>query len=90
MRAIRIVIRSSIIFRGNWVDGGGLAGNSIVEFLGTSGVVVGTPFNGTLYAPHAGISVSNISAPHVGAFLGDFVTIFEDNVVRFTPFPGTI
>jgi len=38
----------------------------------------------------ASILVSNITAPHIGAFLGDMVTIFEDVTVNFTPFPGTI
>jgi hypothetical protein len=88
--AIRIVVRTNIIFRGTWIDGGGLPGNSLVEFLGTNPVVVSTPFRGTLFAPRASILVSNITAPHIGAFLGDSVTIFEDVTVHFTPFPGTI
>src|SRR4029077_2488317 len=49
--AIRVVVRDSIIFRGNFVDGGGLAGNDVFEYLGIGAIPVTTPFLGTLYAP---------------------------------------
>jgi len=88
--AVRVVVRDSIIFRGNFVDGGGAAGNNLFEYLGPDGIPVDTPFLGTLYAPRGSIAVNTVSTPHKGAFIGNFVTLHQDTTLLFTPFPGTI
>jgi len=88
--AVRVVVRDSIIFRGNFVDGGGAAGNNLFEYLGPGGIPVDTPFLGTLYAPRGSIAVNTVSTPHKGAFIGNFVTLHQDTTLLFTPFPGTI
>ena len=76
---IVLYVANSIIFRGVAADARNDASNILIGFAGTASVAIEAPFDGTLVAPNASVTVGSMS--HKGAFFAKHLELYPDAVV---------
>jgi len=80
-------IKNSFIFKGAFTDAAGVFPRIWVGYLGTAGVTLEKPYQGSLVAPNAQITLATVGAPnHVGSFHALNLQVGPDQTICHHPF----
>jgi hypothetical protein len=85
--AVAIYVRNGFTTRGSFVEKTGGKSNLFIGVQGTSGAVLGAPFQGVVIAPNGLIDLNTVAAPGFsGSFMGKSIIVHQDNNVVCAPF----
>jgi DNA-binding protein YbaB len=80
-------VKNTFIFKGAFVDKLGVFPRIWVGYLGTTGVTLETPYQGSLVAPNAQITLPTVGAPkHVGSFHALHLQVGPSQTICHRPF----
>jgi DNA-binding protein YbaB len=80
-------VKNSFTFKGAFVDKAGVFPRIWVGYLGTTGVTLETPYQGSLVAPNAQITLPTVGAPkHVGSFHALHLQVGPSQTICHHPF----
>ena len=83
---VRIYISDSVSFHGAFVDPVHSSGSLMIEYVGTSAVVLQAPFSGAFYAPSARLELHSPGSTFTGEFYAKDLEVFPHVVVVHQPF----
>ncbi|HET7539003.1 MAG TPA: RHS repeat-associated core domain-containing protein [Polyangiaceae bacterium] len=83
---IRIFVRNTLNWNSTVTSAAGDPTKLLLGYVGSSAIIVNTPFTGTLLSPNAAVTLPTGSSPHNGAFFAKSLSTQPDVVVTTKPF----